>query len=128
MATVTLAVTDATRGGVALANTASGASPLLNTSDTFVFANTGREAVIFQKSGANPCTVTFDTPGTVDGLAVAQRTGSVLAGTGDALATTTVMVFGPFPPNIYNAPGSAMLSGFTLSEITGLSCRIVRIA
>lgn len=127
MATVTLTVQDAVRGGTTLAYTGNGASPALNTSDTFVFANTGREAVIFQKTGANACTVTFDTPGTVDGLAVAQRTGTVAAGSGDAIATTTVVMFGPFPPNTYNAPGSALLSGFTVSEVTGLNCRVVRI-
>lgn len=128
MATVTLTVQDSTRSGATLTYTASGASPLLNVADTFTFANSGNEAVIFQKSGANPCTVTIDTPGTVDGLAVANRTGTVAAGTGDAIATTTVVMFGPFPPNIYNAPGTGYLSGFTVSEITGLNCRVVRIA
>lgn len=127
MATVTLTVQDSTRGGTTLSYTTNGASPALNTSDTFTFANTGREAVIFQKTGANPCTVTFDTPGTVDGLAVAQRTGTVAAGSGDAIATTTVVMFGPFPPNTYNAAGSSLLSGFTVSEVTGLNCRVVRI-
>ncbi len=45
MATVTLSVQDITRAGVTTTYTASGASPLLNTSDTFVFANTGKEYI-----------------------------------------------------------------------------------
>ena len=127
MATVTLSVQDITRGGVTTTYTASGASPLLNVADTFTFVNTGREAVIFQKTGAGGCNVIFDTPGTVDGLAVAQRTSAVAAGAADAIATTSLVIIGPFPPNTYNTPGSSLLSGFTVSEITGLSCRVVRL-
>src|SRR5512139_836100 len=80
MATVTLSVQDIARGGTTLTYTASGSSPLLNVTDTFVFSNTGKEYVIFQKTGATACTVTFDTPGTIDGLAIAQRTVTVDAG------------------------------------------------
>jgi|WetSurMetagenome_2_1015567.scaffolds.fasta_scaffold332108_2 hypothetical protein len=127
MATVTLTVQDSTRAGATLTYTSNGASPALNTSDTFTFVNTGREAIVFQKTGANPCTVTIDTPGTVDGLAVGQRTATVAAGTGDAIATTTVVMVGPFPPSTYNTPGTPNLSGFTVSEATGLNCRIVRL-
>lgn len=126
MATVTLSVQDITRAGVTTTYTTNGASPALNTSDTFTFTNTGKEYVIFQKTGANPCTVTFDTPGTIDGLAIAQRTVTVDAGSGDAIATTSVEICGPFPPANYNSPGTSMLSGFTLSEVTGLNCRVVR--
>jgi hypothetical protein len=128
MGTVTLAVQDSGRAGTALTYTISGTSPLLNVADTFTFVNDGRVAVIFQKSGANPCTVTFDTPGTVDGLAIAQRTVTVAAGTSDVIANTSFVVCGPFPPTIYNTPGTTMLSGFTVSEVTGLSCRVVRVA
>jgi len=120
MATITLTVQDMSRAGLAVSRTASGASPLLNVTDTFIFNNTGREFLHFLKSGANSCTVTIDTPGTVDGLAVAQRTATVAATTGD------VMV-GPFPPATYNTPGSANLSGFTVSEVTGLSVAVVRL-
>jgi len=126
MATVTLSVQDITRAGVTTTFTAAGASPLLNTSDTFIFSNTGKEYVIFQKTGAGACTVTFDTPGTIDGLAIAQRTVTVAAGSGDAIATTSLVICGPFPPANYNTPGTSLLSGFTLGEVTGLNCRVVR--
>lgn len=126
MATVTLAVQDIGKSGLTATYTASGASPLLNTADTFIFQNTGKEYVIFQKTGVAACTVTFDTPGTVDGLAIAQRTITVAAGSGDAIATTTFVVCPLLQPSLYNSPGSVMLSGFTVSEVAGLSVRIVR--
>jgi len=126
MATVTLSVQDITRAGVTTTYTGAGASPLLNTSDTFVFANTGKEYVIFQKTGVGACTVTFDTPGTIDGLAIAQRTVTVDAGSGDAIATTSMEICGPFPPANYNTAGTGTLSGFTLSDVAGLNCRVVR--
>jgi hypothetical protein len=64
--------------------------------------------------------VTIVTPESVDGLAVAERTVSIPALTGD------VMV-GPFPPAHYNLPGMSTFAGFTVSEVTGLSVAIVRI-
>ena len=120
MSDVTLAVQQITRAGVAPTHVASGASPLLNTSDTFKFNNTGKEVLYFKKSGAGACTVTIKTPGTVDGLAVAERTITVPASTGD------VMV-GPFPPAIYNTPGTNMAEGFTVSEVTGLTVALLRL-
>jgi hypothetical protein len=128
MATVTLTVQDVSRAGVAATLIAAGASPLLNTSDTFTFVNDGRVVLIFQKTGAATCNVIFDTPGTVDGLPVGQRTSVLTAGSGDAIATTSCTAVGPFPPTIYNTPGTTMLSGFTVSEVTGLSVRVLRVA
>lgn len=120
MSDVTLAVQQIARGGLAPAYTAAGASPLLNVTDTFKWNNTGKEFLHVKKSGAGACTLTIKTPGTVDGLAVAERTINVPASTGD------VMV-GPFPPGIYNAPGTNMAEGFTVSEVTGLTVAIVRL-
>jgi hypothetical protein len=127
MSTVTLSVQTAARAGLTTTYTASGASPLLNVADTFIFQNTGKEYLLFQKTGATACVVTIDTPGTVDGLAVAQRTVTVGAGSGDAIATTPLVIAGPFPPATYNTPGTSMFSGFTLDNITGLSVRIIRV-
>lgn len=126
MGTITLAVQDIARSGLTTTYTASGASPLLNVADTFTFQNSGKEYLIFQKTAATACTVTIDTPGTVDGLAIAQRTVTVVAGSGDAIGTTSLVICGPFPPVHYNTPGSNLFAGFTLSEIGGLSVRIVR--
>ncbi len=120
MPTITLTPQQAVRGGLTNVLTASGASPLLNVADTFIFNNTGHEVIQFRKSGAGACTVTITTPGTVDGLAIADRTVTVPATTGD-------VTIGPFPPETYNTAGTDMLAGFTVSEITGLSAMILRI-
>lgn len=113
MADVNLTVQEITRAGIDLADTGS-----LSTSDTYKVANNGRTFLHFKKSGAGACTVTITTPGTVDGLAVADKTVTVPATTGD------VMV-GPFPRQHYN-DGSGLLS-FTVSEITGLTVAVATI-
>lgn len=119
MPTIQLSVQQVVRNGLTMAYTASGVSPLLNVVDTFQFQNSGREFLHFKKSGAGACTVTIVTPETVDGLAVAERTITVPASTGD------VMV-GPFPPSHYNLPGTSTFAGFTVNEVTGLSVAVVR--
>lgn len=119
MSNIALPVLKLVRTGVTMVYTASGASPLLNVVDTFQFNNTGREFLHFKKSGAGACTVTIKTPGTVDGLAVAERTIIIPATTGD------VMV-GPFPPAIYNTPGTDTFEGFTVSDVVGLTVAVVR--
>lgn len=119
MSTVALTVQDMSRSGITPTRTAAGSSPLLNITDTFQFNNTGREFLHFMKSGAGACTVTIVTPTTVDGLAVADRTVTVAATTGDVM-------IGPFPPGMYNTAGSSTFAGFTMSEVTGLTVAIVR--
>lgn len=120
MTDVTLNAQQVVRTGLAPVYTAAGSSPLLNTSDTFKFVNTGKEFLHVKKSGAGACTVTIKTPGTVDGLAVSERTVNVPATTGDVM-------IGPFPPNIYNAPGTNLMEGVTFSEVTGLTAAVVRL-
>src|SRR5512139_1133774 len=119
MSTIALTVYDMSRTGLSVTRTAAGASPLLNVVDTFQFNNTGKEFLHFMKSGAGACTVTISTPGTVDGLAIADRTVTVAATTGD-------IIIGPFPPATYNTAGTATFAGFTVSEVTGLTVAIVR--
>jgi hypothetical protein len=118
MGDVTLTVQEMSRSGLAPTWTASGASPLLNVTDNFKFNNTGKEYLHFKKSGAGDCTVTLKTPGTVDGLAVADRTVTVPATTGEK-------IIGPFPVAIYNDTQNTF-NGFTVSEVTGLTCCIIR--
>jgi hypothetical protein len=120
MGNVTLVPQTITRAGVTPARTASGASPLLNVVDNFQYNNTGREFLHFMKSAATSCNVVIDTPGTVDGLAIANRTVVVPATTGDVM-------IGPLPPDTYNAPGTSTLSGFTLDNIAGLTLAIMRL-
>lgn len=89
----------------------------LSTSDVYVIENDGRTILHFKKTGAGACTVTVETPGTVDGLAVADRTFNVPATTGDVFV-------GPFPREDYNTGGNLRVS---CSEITGLSFAILRV-
>ncbi len=119
MATVTLAVQTLARAGITPSYTASGASPLLNIADTFRFQNDGKVLLHFKKTGAGDCTVTIQTPETVDGLAVSDRTVTVPATTGDVM-------IGPFPPNHYNQAGGNYCQ-FTVNEVTGLSVAIVKL-
>lgn len=90
----------------------------LSTTDTYKVKNDGKVVLHFKKTGAGECTVTVTTPREVDGLAVADRTFTVPATTGDVFA-------GPFPPFDYN-DGDNNLS-FTVSEVTDLSVAALRI-
>lgn len=64
--------------------------------DDFYFHNDGRQILVFQNRHASTAlVVTFDTPVTVDGLAVADRTVSVPGNSFRAV--------GALPPNPYNA-------------------------
>lgn len=102
----------------AYASAGSGAGQL-NVSDTYKINNDGRVILHFKKSGASDCIVTVDTPGSVNGLAIAQRTATVVASTGDVF-------MGPFPPAVYNQPGTSDFQ-FTLDQITGLTAAALRI-
>lgn len=66
--------------------------------DGHSIANNGR-TVLHVKTVGTGCTVTIQTPGTVDGMAVADRT--------VVLGTNTERIIGPFPPDAYDQPGGA---------------------
>jgi hypothetical protein len=91
----------------------------LSASDTYLVNNDGRVFLHFKKTGAGDCTVTVETPGSVGGKAIADRTITVPATTGDVMA-------GPFPPSEFNQPGAHDLE-FTLSEVTGLTVAALRL-
>ncbi len=59
------------------------------------FANDGRIYIEVKNTAVADHTVTIQTPGTVDALAVAERTVLIPANTGDK-------IIGPFPPSVYN--------------------------
>ncbi len=90
----------------------------LLTADTHIVRNNGLMWLHFLKTGAGDCIVTVQTPITPGGLALADRTFTVPATTGDIVA-------GPFPPSIYN-DGVGDLR-FTLDEITGLDVAVLQI-
>jgi len=84
----TLTVIDCVRSGVINTVTAAIAegAKFANDGQTFLYClDTGGDAVL-----------TFKTPGTIDGLAIAEMTVTVTA---DATAGELI---GPFPPSIYN--------------------------
>ena len=90
----------------------------LLTADTHIVRNNGKMWLHFLKTGAGACVVTVQTPAQVGGLAVAERTFTVPATTGDVVA-------GPFAPGIYN-DGLGDLR-FTLDEVTGLDVAVFQI-
>jgi hypothetical protein len=112
MADVTLAVQDIVKTGLAAVYTGS-----LSTANTYKFANDGRTILHFKKSAAVICTVTLPTPGTVDGLAITDRTVAVPATTGDKF-------IGKLSKDVYNdANGYA---SFTLSDVDGLTVAVLK--
>lgn len=114
MAVVAHSVEDVVRAGLAATYTGS-----LSTSDTYTFPNDGKTILHVKKTGAGECTVTIVTQSTVDGQAVADRTVSVPATTGDRF-------IGPFPREQYNDANGLCTVSF--SEITGLSYARLRIS
>src|SRR3990172_3796021 len=107
MADVRLTPQQGLDSGITVARTGS-----LSVSNTYLVRNNGKCLLLFEKTGAGNCIVTVQTPATVGSLAVAERTVTVVATTGDVAA-------GPFPVGVYN-DGSDDLK-FTLDEITGLT-------
>lgn len=67
------------------------------TADGHKFRNNGRVYVRVTNNNAAARTVTFQTPYTVEGLAVSDRTNSITNGTSQ--------IFGPFNPAYYNQQG-----------------------
>ena len=89
----------------------------LLTADTQVIRNNGKVFLHFKNTGAGACIVTFITQGTVDAQAIADRTVTVPATTGD-------IHVGPFPPDIYNDASRDLR--LTLSEVTGLTMAVAQ--
>lgn len=112
MANVTLAVEAAGPAGVTPTRNA------IATGNTYIVRNSGRVALLFEKSGAGNAIITVQTPATFAGLAVAERTITVVATTGDVTAAK-------FPPSAYN-DGNGDLK-FTTDEGTGLTCAVLAI-
>ena len=113
MVDVTLTPQRPSDGGVTVTRTSS-----LSTSNVYVVRNDGKTMLLFIKTGAGACVVTVQTPAQVGGLAVAERTFTVAATTGDVAA-------GPFPPGIYNDSNGDLK--VTLSEITGLDIAVLQL-
>ncbi len=112
MADVTLVVQSVGPAGVTPTRTA------IATGNTYKVRNSGRVALLFEKTGAGEAIITVVTPATLAGLAVADQTITVVATTGDVTAAK-------FPPSAFN-DGNGDLS-FTTDEGTGLTCAALAI-
>lgn len=88
MARTDLSVQDIARSGLAPSFSAANA-------DGHAIYNDGKTFIEVKNTDASPITVTIQTPGTVDGLAISDRTVTIPATTGDKM-------IGPFPPDKYN--------------------------
>lgn len=113
MADARLAAEKVVRGGLAATYNGS-----LSTGDDYQVNAPHNIILHFKKSGAGACVVTFTTQNTIDGQAVADRTVSVPATTGDRF-------IGPFPEKIYADTIGDLR--FQLSEVTGLTVAVLRI-
>ena len=96
MGRVNLPVTSIIRTGVGNAGTLVAGDE----TDNHYFVNDGRTIICVLKTGSTGA-LTFKTPGTVDGQAIAEQIVT------PAVHATKVTLIGPFPPSIYNQSGSA---------------------
>ncbi len=112
MADVTLAIQSAGPGGVTPTRTA------ISASNTYHVRNSGRVALLFEKTGSNNAVITIVSPATLAGLAVADQTFTVVATTGDVTAAK-------FPPAVFNDSSGDLT--FTTDEGTGLTCAVLSI-
>ena len=90
----------------------------LLTTNTYRVRNDGKTILHFLKTAAVACTVTIDTPNTVDGHAIAQATVTVAATTGNQFC-------GPFPKSVYNDSQGDLT--FTCSDVDGLTVAALEI-
>jgi hypothetical protein len=85
--------------------------------DGHSIANGGEREFLHVKTGSTACDVTIVTPGTVDGLAVADRTISI--------GTSSERMIGPFPRAQYNQADETVHANF--SAVTQVTCAAIRI-
>ena len=84
-----------------------------NAADTHQTNNIKGMFLHFKKSGAGNAIVTVQTPGAVDGNAVAELTATVVATTGDKM-------IGPFDRKVYNQFGQQYIH-WTVDDVVGLT-------
>jgi len=113
MARTALTVNEVVRAGVAF-------SPSAANVDGHSLAN-DRNAALFlyvNNGSGSSVTVTIQTPGTVDGLAVADRT--------VAVAAAAEKLIGPFPSGVYDQSDGAVYVDF--SAVTSVTVAAFKIA
>lgn len=112
MADVRLAVEKVGRAGLSGA-TYTGS---LSAANTYQVRNNGRVVLHLKKSAAVDCVVTIPTPGTKDGLAIADQTVTVPATTGDVFISGLV-------PALFNDSNGDL--NITFSDVDGLTIAVL---
>jgi hypothetical protein len=107
MARVALTVQEIARTGIVPAYVAG------NATDDHEFVNDGKTFLHVKNGGVAPIDVILQTPGTVDGLAVADRTVSV--------ANASEKMIGPFPTTTYNQAGGKVYVDLTVDTSVTLA-------
>ncbi len=107
MARTVLTVQEIARTGIVPAYVAGDAT------NDHEFVNDGKTFVHVKNGGGAPIDVVFQTPGSVDGLAVADRTVSVGAG--------AEKMIGPFPTTTYNQSGGKVYLDLTVDTTVTLA-------
>ena len=110
MARTALAVQQVERAGLTPAYTAANAQ-----GHSIINGDGG--AFLHVKTSGTPCDVTVQTPGTVDGEAIADRVVS--------LGAATEAMVGPFPPSVYNQADGTVYVDF--SAVAGVTCAALRV-
>lgn len=109
MADVTLTVFDARRASNGVNVTDQDTT--VSAADTYYVPNNGR--VVLLVTSTPGCTVTIETPGTVDGLAVTDLTATIGA--------AKQHVLGPFPGQVYNrADGTVKVTFSAAADVLAL--------
>jgi hypothetical protein len=108
-----LTVYQVARTGVKPVYVAAGAGGALGDS----IANDGRVILNVKNGAGAPITVTIQTPGTVDGLAIAEQIVTV--------TNAEERWIGPFPPNIYNQADNCIYVDY--SAVTTITVAALRI-
>mgnify|MGYP005817447081 CR=1 FL=1 len=100
--------------------TRQGLTPVFSPADSLGLsvANDGRVMLEVKNGSISPINVTIQTPGSVDGLAIAELVVQVAA-SGDKM-------IGPFPPGIYNQPDGSVYVDF--SNVTSVTVAALRMA
>lgn len=110
MATVNLTPDTASQGGVAVTETT------MAVADNYFVRNSGKLILYFRKTGAGAATITFVTPQTPSGLALADQTVNVPASTGSvAVVLKNRRAFNDASDDVE----------FTTDDDTGLSVRVI---
>ena len=120
MADFVLDINVARRTGTSITyNAVSGAAltPTLLDNDRFIVANDGQTVIHFVNGATDDTTISINTPGDVDGLAIASRVVPV-ANAGNVLV-------GPFQPSIYNNASRQLV--ITLTNPATLTAAPIRI-